>query len=104
MSFNDNRWTSTVSDWVYRDIERTTRRPLTQCSDFFTKSFKENYDALRGFMRKEEPLGDSGMRSGQMEELLASARPLRRSTGVKVIKVIKVTKFKNNYNSKKNLV
>ncbi|KAK6734881.1 hypothetical protein RB195_018208 [Necator americanus] len=37
--------------------------------------------------RKEEPLGYSGTRSGQMEELLAPARPVRRSTGVKVIKV-----------------
>ncbi|KAK6736843.1 hypothetical protein RB195_019500 [Necator americanus] len=39
--------------------------------------------------RKEELLGYSGMRSGQMEELLAPARPVRRSTGVKV-KVIKM--------------
>ncbi|KAK6760413.1 hypothetical protein RB195_021760 [Necator americanus] len=35
---------------------------------------------------KGGPLGDSGTRSGQMEELLAPARPVRRSTGVKVIK------------------
>ncbi|KAK6739326.1 hypothetical protein RB195_021017 [Necator americanus] len=33
--------------------------------------------------RKEEPLGYSGMRPGQMEELLAPARPVRRPTGVK---------------------
>ncbi|KAK6765546.1 hypothetical protein RB195_025450 [Necator americanus] len=33
--------------------------------------------------RREEPLGNSGTRSGQMEELLAPARPVRRSTGVK---------------------
>ncbi|KAK6734587.1 hypothetical protein RB195_018025 [Necator americanus] len=37
--------------------------------------------------RKEEPLGDSG--TGQIEGLLALARPVQRSTGVKVIEVIK---------------
>ncbi|KAK6747462.1 hypothetical protein RB195_000578 [Necator americanus] len=42
MRFNDNRWTRAVSDWVPRDIKRTTGR-----SDFFTKSFKENNYALR---------------------------------------------------------
>ncbi|KAK6764993.1 hypothetical protein RB195_025071 [Necator americanus] len=36
---------------------------------------------------KEEPLGYSGTRPGQMKELLAPARPVQRSTGVKVIKV-----------------
>ncbi|KAK6758355.1 hypothetical protein RB195_015895 [Necator americanus] len=41
-------------------------------------------------MRKEEPLGYSGTRSGQMEELLAPARPFRRPTGVKVVKVHEV--------------
>ncbi|KAK6739208.1 hypothetical protein RB195_020957 [Necator americanus] len=46
MRFNENRWTRAVSDWVPRDIERTTGRPPTR-SDFFTKSFKETYDALR---------------------------------------------------------
>ncbi|KIH67469.1 hypothetical protein ANCDUO_02199 [Ancylostoma duodenale] len=47
MHLNDNCWTRTVSDWAPRDVNSTVLSPLTQWADFFTKSFKERYDALR---------------------------------------------------------
>ncbi|KAK6755724.1 hypothetical protein RB195_014238 [Necator americanus] len=50
MRFDDNRWTRAVSDWIPHYIKRS------RWSDFFTKSFKENYDALR-VPRKERTTG-----------------------------------------------
>ncbi|KIH46827.1 hypothetical protein ANCDUO_23116 [Ancylostoma duodenale] len=42
---NGYRWTRSVSDWTRCNVKSTTGRPLTP--DFFTKSFKDRYDALR---------------------------------------------------------
>ncbi|KAE9420515.1 hypothetical protein Angca_003057, partial [Angiostrongylus cantonensis] len=34
MRINDNRWTSAVSDWIPRDVNRTTGRPPTRWLEF----------------------------------------------------------------------
>ncbi|KIH57151.1 hypothetical protein ANCDUO_12659 [Ancylostoma duodenale] len=87
LRLNDNRWKRAVSDWTPRDVERTTGRPPTRWSDFFTKYFKDRYDALR-VPRTDRIHWTTLAREGQMEGLLAPARYIRRSTGVKVIKLI----------------
>ncbi|KIH44625.1 hypothetical protein ANCDUO_25349 [Ancylostoma duodenale] len=47
MHFNDNRWTRAVSDWIPRDVKRTTGRKPARWSNFFTKSFNERCNAVR---------------------------------------------------------
>ncbi|VDM61608.1 unnamed protein product [Angiostrongylus costaricensis] len=47
MRMNDNRWTRGVSYWIPEDVKRTAGRPPTRCSELFTKSLEEGYDARR---------------------------------------------------------
>ncbi|KIH52056.1 hypothetical protein ANCDUO_17850 [Ancylostoma duodenale] len=47
LMLSNNRWTRAVSYWTPRDVKRTTGRPPTRWSDFFTNSFKDRYGALR---------------------------------------------------------
>ncbi|KAK6763465.1 hypothetical protein RB195_023965 [Necator americanus] len=87
MHFNDNRWNRAVGDWVHLDIMRTIGRPPTRWSDFFTKSFKESYYALR--VPRERGNHWATPAIGINGRIAGAAGPVRRTTGVKVIKVMK---------------
>ncbi|KIH67746.1 hypothetical protein ANCDUO_01925 [Ancylostoma duodenale] len=47
MRLKDHRWTRAVSDWTPRNVKRTTGISPNRWPDFFSKSFKERYKALR---------------------------------------------------------
>ncbi|KAK6747783.1 hypothetical protein RB195_000774 [Necator americanus] len=72
-------------DWVPRDIKRTTGRPPTRWSDFFTKSLKENYDALRVSRERRNHWATLARDRDKWKNCLVPARPVRRSTGVKIV-------------------
>ncbi|KIH68785.1 hypothetical protein ANCDUO_00877 [Ancylostoma duodenale] len=79
-SATELRGTLNAQQEDYRpDGQTTLQRPSRKDTMLFVPSSRQNL------------LDDSGTREGQMEGLLALAQYIRRSTGVKVIKVIKLT-------------
>ncbi|KAK6753614.1 hypothetical protein RB195_012915 [Necator americanus] len=95
MRFNDSRWTKAVSDCVPRDIKCTTGRPPTRWFRLLHKILqKSSILFVICPTQKEEPLANSGIRSGQMEGLLAPARPVRRRIRGKVIKMMNYSELK----------
>ncbi|KAJ1357185.1 hypothetical protein KIN20_038406 [Parelaphostrongylus tenuis] len=86
MRFNGNRWTRVVPIGL-RDIKRSSARPQTRWSDFFTKGIEERYDAQQ-IPRARGPtklLLHAIWKNGSVA--LVPVQVTRRSTGRRVIQV-----------------
>ncbi|KIH58152.1 hypothetical protein ANCDUO_11648, partial [Ancylostoma duodenale] len=87
MRLNDKRWTRAVIDWTSRNVKRTTGRPPTRWSDFFTKSFNKRYNALR--VPRTDRIYWTNRRwhaRGTHGKIAGPAWFIQRPRGVKVIK------------------
>uniref|UniRef100_A0A0K0D0B5 S ribonuclease n=1 Tax=Angiostrongylus cantonensis TaxID=6313 RepID=A0A0K0D0B5_ANGCA len=68
-----DRWTTAVSDWIPRDINRTAGRPQILWPEFLVKTLKERIDAKRALRASKTHFGTL-KRHGEMSGLLVPIR------------------------------
>ncbi|VDP32963.1 unnamed protein product [Heligmosomoides polygyrus] len=79
MRFADTRLETSVTDWIPRDVKRTSDHHSTRWSDIFAKALNDRM-TLFVSLEREDPLEHIGTRQGRVETLLVPTRATWRLT------------------------